>query len=165
MSSLTLRSFPRPHVQTSISKDRRRGRGQRSERPAFLLPQDSVLVEVQPDGLCFWSSLYCAVAADGSKLLGWYNSPRNAKGWLAPEASKRESDAVRAWALSLDSPEGAMPAECRKGIVKGQCAVSADIAFWLDFRILHVPLLMSFVERALARSACPQHHPEPGVGG
>ena len=92
------------------------------------VPPNSVSIEVAPDGICFWSCLFNAVAADASQLLGWYQRPRLASGMAAsaPDAQK-EVDTVRDWAISLDSPPGTMPRRCRRRLVTGECACFSDI--------------------------------------
>ena len=95
--------------------------------PLYKCPEDRILIETQPNGLCFWTCLFLGAVASSSQLLGFYNTPRLPNGMPSGDAAEKETDDIREWALSLDNPPGRMPRQCRRRIIKGESAVIPDI--------------------------------------
>ena len=97
------------------------------ERPPAL-PQDSVLLRVPADGLCFWSSLFLARAATPDQLQGWYMRPRTSSGFGSPEEIQLERQMVVDYLSELRLKD--MPEATWNRIAKWKSAVHSDIEPW-----------------------------------
>lgn len=104
-----------------------------SQQP-FVVPDQFALLQVPSDGLCFWYSLWLAVAATPQQVHAWFIEPRNATGMPCPAAHKKAENEVMLWALDLCRVTGCtMPTGGRKRITDRVCAEMDDI----DPKLMH----------------------------
>ena len=94
------------------------------------LPRKTLLMLVQPNGLCFWACLFLGMAATSKQKWLWYHRPRSAQGFPTGDADAvaEEMNLVQEYALGLD--DGSMPAECRDRIKQSHSAEYQDLELW-----------------------------------
>ena len=83
-------------------------------------------MQTQPNGRCFWASLYLAVAASPEERFLWNLRSRTKAGFpLDRDEAISENEVVLKWALGLN--QGDIPEATKERIQKGICSKHEDL--------------------------------------
>ncbi len=83
-------------------------------------------MQTQPNGRCFWASLYLAVAASPEERFLWNLRSRTKAGFpLDRDEAISENEVVLKWALGLN--QGDIPEATKERIQKGICSEHEDL--------------------------------------
>lgn len=93
------------------------------------MPKAFVVIQVPADGMCFWFSMWLAVAATPDELHSWSVESKNKTGIPSTSVYHFIQEKVKRWALSLESRSAKypMPEEARTRIQKEHSAEWEDI--------------------------------------
>lgn len=109
----------------------------------LLLPEDSVVVQVPCNGMCFWACIYLATQASPAELFQWFVQPRNGSGFPSASRAKEEDEKVYLWAMGLKDlfrEENAMPLETKQRLKSKESATHVDMVTWLPVATLVFPV-------------------------
>lgn len=94
--------------------------------PSRSLAAPSILMRTQPNGRCFWASLFLACGATKQEKSMWLSRARSQVGFpLHPPEAKTEDTRVKEWALGLNG--GNIPIQTRQRIESSITAEAEDL--------------------------------------
>lgn len=94
--------------------------------PEKRVPSPCIIFATQPNGRCFWSCLFLALAASLEQKSLWRLTPRNTNGYPIHQGRlKSEDEMVKSWALSLN--KGDIPETIKERIEQSHTAEADDM--------------------------------------